>query len=73
MVELLITKDKEFRSILKLAAEQEKIEEKMTTVKAQVDLQVCEYYQNDANSQYIFNVFNPLYVRTKKSIDCSVT
>lgn len=40
LVDLLITKDKEFRSVLQLAGEQEKIEEKMTMVKAQVDVQV---------------------------------
>lgn len=40
LVELLISKDKEIKTMLLLAAEQEKIQHKITTVKAQVDLQV---------------------------------
>lgn len=44
LVELLISKDKEIKTMLMLAAEQEKIQHKITTVKAQVDLQVIEKY-----------------------------
>lgn len=40
LVDLLVSKDEEFRSMLQLAAEQEKIEQKMNAYRAQVEIQV---------------------------------
>lgn len=40
LVQLLVSKDNELKSVLQLAAEQAKIEQKMNALKAQVDIQV---------------------------------
>lgn len=40
LVELMISKDNEFKTVLQLASEQAKIEKKMNTLKEQVELQV---------------------------------
>ncbi|CAD7092558.1 unnamed protein product [Hermetia illucens] len=45
LVDLLVSKDEEFRSMLQLAAEQEKIEQKMNAYRAQVEIQDREINQ----------------------------
>ena len=40
LVELLVAKDNELKSVLQLASEQAKIEQKMNALRAQVDLHV---------------------------------